>query len=344
MPKVSVIIPVYNAEKYLAECLGSVLAQTLRDIEIICIDDGSKDRSGEILDAYAAKDSRIVVVHQANAGPSAARNNGIDLANGDSLQFVDSDDTIDPTLCEKAVAAADQRQADMTFHFYENTHLVVSRNYFETLKQVVERNPVFHVDNQTLDENVVLTSVAPPWAKLWRTEFVKRNNIRFPVGVCHEDTVAHWKGLIAAPVVAVVPEVLYGYRHAPGSLMNDSNVGYGRGIGTTYECIKNALIDAQSYHGAWKRVYLWRKLTTMCSRCRALAPQFMETTKESIRNAVGPDEREYLENGGDLPRRTKDFYLALDGDKMAGIREFFWSFLSRMKSNIAYRFWERNRR
>lgn len=92
MPKVSVIVPVYNTEKYLARCIDSILAQTFTDFELILVDDGSTDNSGKICDEYAQKDSRIVVIHKENGGVSSARNKGIDVAQGDWISFVDSDD------------------------------------------------------------------------------------------------------------------------------------------------------------------------------------------------------------------------------------------------------------
>ena len=95
MPEFSVIIPVYNVEKYLGKCIDSILAQTFRDYELILIDDGSLDKSGEICEQYAMKDSRIVVVHQKNGGVSAARNTGIDKAQGRYITFIDSDDSVE---------------------------------------------------------------------------------------------------------------------------------------------------------------------------------------------------------------------------------------------------------
>ena len=94
----SVIIPVYKVEQYLCRCIDSVLAQTYTDLEIILVDDGSPDGSGAICDEYAAKDSRIKVIHQKNAGVSAARNAGMDLASGEYLAFIDSDDFIEPEM------------------------------------------------------------------------------------------------------------------------------------------------------------------------------------------------------------------------------------------------------
>lgn len=95
IPKVSIIVPVYNTEKYLRRCLDSIAAQTFADWECICVDDGSPDAAGAILDDYAAKDSRFVVIHQENGGVSRARNAGLDAACGEYVGFVDSDDWVE---------------------------------------------------------------------------------------------------------------------------------------------------------------------------------------------------------------------------------------------------------
>lgn len=107
LPKISIIIPVYNAEKYLHECLDSVVSQTFKDIEIICIDDGSADNSYQVLQGYADKDSRFVILQQENKGAGAARNKGIEIAKGEFLAFLDSDDYYaDYTVLEKLYNSA----------------------------------------------------------------------------------------------------------------------------------------------------------------------------------------------------------------------------------------------
>ncbi len=111
--KISVIVPVYNCEPYVARCVRSIMAQTHTDLEIICIDDGSSDGSGEILDALALEDKRLRVVHQANAGASAARNAGIDLATGDFITFVDSDDAIEPDMYETLLSLFTDESIDI---------------------------------------------------------------------------------------------------------------------------------------------------------------------------------------------------------------------------------------
>ena len=113
MPELSVIVPVYKVEKYLSKCIDSILAQTFTDFELILIDDGSPDRCGEICDEYAAKDSRIIVIHQQNKGVSAARNAGLEIAKGKYIGFVDSDDWIEPEMYQILIATANETASEL---------------------------------------------------------------------------------------------------------------------------------------------------------------------------------------------------------------------------------------
>lgn len=112
-PLLSIIIPIYNTEKYLSKCLDSIVSQTYKSLEIICIDDGSTDKSPMIIDDYASKDNRVVVIHQKNKGESKARNEGLKIAKGDYITLVDSDDWLELDMYEQLVAAAIENDADM---------------------------------------------------------------------------------------------------------------------------------------------------------------------------------------------------------------------------------------
>lgn len=118
MPKVSIIVPVYNVERYLRQCLDSLVNQTYQNIEIICVDDGSTDASSEILTEYALKNSKVRVIRQENSGLSAARNVGFSFATGEYVMYVDSDDWIDVCTCEKAVFKAEEHAADLVMWPY----------------------------------------------------------------------------------------------------------------------------------------------------------------------------------------------------------------------------------
>ena len=111
--KISIIIPVYNVEKYLHECLDSIINQTFKDLEIICVDDGSTDKSSEILEEYEQKDKRFTVISQPNKGVSAARNRGMQQAKGKYIMFVDSDDYIASNACELIYNSAEEKRCDI---------------------------------------------------------------------------------------------------------------------------------------------------------------------------------------------------------------------------------------
>lgn len=129
MPELSIIVPVYKVEKYLHKCIDSILNQTFRDFELILIDDGSPDNCGAICDEYAAKDGRIKVIHQENAGVSAARNAGLDIATGTYLGFVDSDDWIEPEMYEKLVDAIRENNRDVAICGVSYVHENSERDY-----------------------------------------------------------------------------------------------------------------------------------------------------------------------------------------------------------------------
>ncbi|PZX05945.1 glycosyltransferase EpsJ [Psychrobacillus insolitus] len=177
--QVSVIIPVYNAELYLSDCIQSIRNQTYKNIEVILINDGSTDNSGVICDEFASKDSRIKVSHQNNSGPSIARNRGIELAQGKYIQFVDSDDTIELMMTEILVESMN-KDSQLVLSGYKATHINDDNN--RILQNVtpgvhgILNNKEFLRDFGVLFEQSVIIQL---WNKLYITEIIKKNNIQF---------------------------------------------------------------------------------------------------------------------------------------------------------------------
>lgn len=184
MPTISVIVPVYNVEKYLHCCVDSILAQTFSDIEVLLVDDGSTDGSGAICDEYAQKDSRVRVFHKANGGVSSARNLGLDEAAGKWIMFVDSDDYIDAGLCGRLLSKVVDEDAAF-FHFSVVRNGDVKRIFQENLK-ILEKFPLrfdlFYQRSTGEEKNGVLydKSVAVfVWRALYFKRFIDQNKIRF---------------------------------------------------------------------------------------------------------------------------------------------------------------------
>ena len=178
MPKVSVIIPVYNVEPYLRKCLDSVVNQTLRDIEIICVDDGSTDGSAAILSEYAAKDPRVKVLMHEHANAGAARNAGMSVATGEYLGFVDSDDWCDLTLFEKAYAKAKADNADVVLwrHRECDERSGTARREVPFGASIGVRSPFAAT---ALGDSAFSCFNFAPWNRMVRAETVRRQRLEF---------------------------------------------------------------------------------------------------------------------------------------------------------------------
>ena len=170
-PVVSVLVCIYNTEQYLTRCIESIIGQTYQNLEIVLVDDGSTDRSGEIIDTYAAKDPRIKAVHQANAGFSGCRNACLDHATGDFLAFVDSDDTIMPDFVEYMLDIQQRSDADM----------VISTNCFTTVNnsQVVDDHISVWSSDKAVSEFFYPRVPLGSWNKLYRRSFLDEKGLRF---------------------------------------------------------------------------------------------------------------------------------------------------------------------
>jgi heptose III glucuronosyltransferase len=213
-PKVSVIVPAYNAGAFLAPCLDSLAAQTLRDIEIIVVDDGSSDATLAIAQRYASKHAHFKVVTQRNAGVSAARNAGLALARGEFIAFVDADDIVEPVMYERMYALAKVGRLDVAVcnAWFIEDGLPASR-CFPTLPEGVSRGDNWLV--QQVERRVMKHYI---WCHLYRRDFLLREEFAFVPGLVHQDIVWTNQVMLAAKRVACIDEPLYHYRHRPGSL------------------------------------------------------------------------------------------------------------------------------
>ena len=214
-PLVSVIIPVYNNEMYLKQCLDSLINQTLRNIEIICVNDGSTDTSMNILKEYSLRDSRIILINQKNQGQSAARNAGINAAKGEYIGFLDSDDWTESTMFEKLYNNAKQFDSDIAMcsitMFDESTENYNSHDSYMTLDLFPSsfENRVFR-PQETFD--FIFRICVTPWNKIYKTKFLKRNNVKFVEGLNFEDTVFCVETLLNADRLSIIKQPLVFYR------------------------------------------------------------------------------------------------------------------------------------
>ena len=335
-PKISVVIPVYNMEKYLRECLDSVLGQTFAEIEVICINDGSTDGSLAVLREYEAKDSRLLVIDKENEGLSIARNTALETAQGKYILFVDSDDDIDPELCKKTYAVAEKENADMTFFFCDSKSY--HRGFFDNLARIIRNKRPFAHDQEGLQDDIALVSYPTAWSKLWKTDFLTRHDISFPERLHHEDVVFHWKALISNPVMTVVPEKLYHYRTNDDSIMLNPRRGASLDIVKCYEIIRETLKSKALYGGHLKKIFLVKKLRIFPDRYHHTATQLKPKMRNLIKTSIGDDEREFLRKNNNLLWDVRDFYRVLDGQFIYFPRYVAYQFLKKIYLSFFKRF------
>ena len=227
MPKVSIIVPVYNVERYLRQCLDSLVDQTYQNIEIICVDDGSTDASSEILTEYALKNSKVRVIRQENSGLSVARNVGFSFATGEYVMYVDSDDWIDVCACEKAVFKAEEHAADLVMWPYIREFPNRSAP-----KVIFSEEKTFHAaecrELQRRMVGLLGTELAHPenadalctvWGKLYLRELIAQNDIHFTdlqrIGT-YEDGLFNLHYLAHVKNATYIPDYLSHYRKNSG--------------------------------------------------------------------------------------------------------------------------------
>ena len=241
---VSVIIPVYNVETYIRECVDSVLSQTYTDLEIILVDDGSTDSSGLICDEYSKLDSRIVVIHKENGGLSDARNAGLDAVHGDYILFVDSDDWIQPETVSHLVKHMNEEQAEIVFFdaatVYEDFE---DKDYREEL--VHKRT--YHTEKGALILQTQLENddyLVCACLHFLRADFIRFHNLRFLKGIMHEDNLFTTLAFLHSERTAQLQEALYMRRLRAGSIMSQKQTV--RSLAGISACV-SALADASRH-------------------------------------------------------------------------------------------------
>ena len=230
MSKVSVIVPVYKVEKYLKTCINSIRNQTYTDIEIILVDDGSPDMCGKICDEFKREDNRIVVVHKTNEGLGRARNSGLDVASGEFICFVDSDDWLVESAIEKWVYYVNKHNADIVMCNFDKVndngeclykHRIVS-NEVVSMEDDVQKNIFWQMIGRSSDIQEDYTVNMCVWTNLYKREIIEKEKIRFlsEREYLSEDICFNLQYLLASKKAVMIPDSLYRYRYNPDSLTN----------------------------------------------------------------------------------------------------------------------------
>lgn len=216
-PLVSVIVPIYNVEKYLRRCIDSIIKQTYKTLEIILVNDGSTDKCGKICDAYKSSDARVHVIHKENGGLSDARNHGMDIAKGDYILFIDSDDWIKKDCIQKLIYHAIQKNADV----------VISKYISVSSEDAVIQNKACRSSALSLSKVTALSCLlyqkkftTSACGKLYKASIMKKE--RFPVGKLFEDVVTIFKVIESSEQIVLIDDVLYYYFERNDSITKSS--------------------------------------------------------------------------------------------------------------------------
>jgi glycosyltransferase involved in cell wall biosynthesis len=234
--KISVIVPVYNVEKYINKCLDSIVNQTYKNLEIILVDDGSPDNCGQICEAYASKDARIRVIHQKNGGPSAARNTGLDAATGRYVGFIDPDDFIHESYYETMLGLVERCDVDISQCYFRMVYEEGDERANKENRKAASIETVNVLSNREALHNLytndfTYVNACVVWNKLYKKELF--DGIRFPEGKIHEDEHIIYKLFFKARQVAITTNPLYFYLQRSNSYM-----------GMNYDVKRLALLDA----------------------------------------------------------------------------------------------------
>ena len=283
MRTISIIIPVYNAEKYLNRCLDSIVRQTFTDYEVILVDDGSKDKSGAICDEYAKKYQQFKVIHKKNEGVSIARQTGLDAASGVFVIHADPDDWVEPDWLESLFLKIQETDSDMVFCDFDSVSISSSTLY--------NKQTPTSLNNEDLLKDLLEEKIwGPCWNKLIRRECFIKNNIRFvPEMNLWEDLYVHCKLLLTGIKVEYVPKCLYHYDIS----INENSIVRKRNISHIHSAVRfieylEPLMNESIYKRGWfkRKAYIKKWIFQLNTKEFDLKDAYKEINSDYIHQFI----------------------------------------------------------
>ena len=339
MVKISVIVPVYNNEKYLDKCLSSLTKQTLKDIEIICVNDGSADSSPDILNEYKEKDNRVLVVSQENQGAGASRNNGMDIAKGEYISFVDADDWLERNALKELYENATNNDSDMVLF-----------NSVERLPDGERKERIYLSDDDKVDyanfafdynhsKKLVMNAMFVVWSKIYKTSFLKESNIKFDTYKIFNDVQFHVESMLLAKRISYVPKILYNYNKLNEDSLQTSKSNSNKRllVFDVFEGVENFLVE----HGLFDEFYLeflQFKITESKANLERTTDEFKEEFYRKARKEFIKMNVE-IETLDELPVKHQFFYMrVLMNEDYSGYDLYFTEVSKRRENfvNIKY--------
>ena len=325
-PLVSVTLSAYNVEEFIRESLDCIVNQTLEDIEIICIDDGSTDNTLSILNEYAQKDNRITVITKPkNEGLAVARNESLALAKGKYISFIDGDDLIDLDLFKKAYELAEKEKSDMVMWdyaiFYNNEDLVVNKNKPSALDKISIEDKV------SLLKRPAFTGI-----KLIRTDVAKNLNINFPKGLTRQDIPIHWLLITQLNKISILPKKLYYYRQQPNATTYKTD----RRVFdlATIMSITEDYLKKNNLFDLYKDTFLESQLNLLFGMYDKADKLIKSEALTIVKKKLDDDQWQYILDNKSLRWQARMFYLSLEGSFSATIQYQLWNITRKVYRTI----------
>lgn len=300
MVQISVLIPVYNASEYLSDSISSILNQSFKDIELICVNDGSKDNSLSLLNDFAANDSRVKVIDKENGGCGSARNRALEEAKGEYVYFFDPDDIVEENALELAYASAIKNNSDL---------VIFKANIFDS--NGISNKEVFFYYDKTINENkfdnlsfedikqYVLKGGYAPWSKLYKKELLDSyDDFKFDLGIAFDDVPFHVKSMIRAKKISFVNEYLYHYRVDNVNSVN-STASNGFDIFKIINIVEDILRKENCFEVLKKEFYFFNVVHILLYILNTNSAKYYGLAREKFLKI----DKKYIEDNPDISRR-----------------------------------------
>lgn len=327
MPKISVLIPVYNASEYLDESISSLLNQTFADIELICVNDGSKDNSLEILNDFAAGDSRVKVIDKENGGCGSARNRALEEASGEFVYFFDPDDLIEENAFELAYNSAVENDSDMVI-FKANifdSNGISNREVFFYYDRTLKKEQFGNLTFKDIKQYVLKGGYAP-WSKLYKNEFLDAyDDFRFDLGLAFDDVPFHVKSMVRAKRLSFVNEFLYHYRVDNVNSVN-STASNGFDIFKIVDIVENILRTENVFDELTKEFYSFKLYHILNYIISTGSEEYYEMARERFLET----DRNHI---GDIPDLSRKYDLVIKYEDYDEFKQHYELLLSINEKN-----------
>lgn len=310
MVKISVVIPVYNSSEFLDVAFDCLLNQTFTDFELICVNDGSKDDSLDILNDYASKDSRIKVIDKENGGCGSARNRGLDEANGDYIYFFDPDDILEKNTFELAYDRASKNNSDMVVfkaNVFDNNG-ISNRQVFFNYKKIIKKEKFDNLDFFDVKDYVLKGGYAP-WSKLYKKEFLDLyDDFRFNLGLAFDDVPFHVKSMIRAKRTSFINKILYHYRVDNENSVNSTSSN-GFDIFKIVDIVEDILKTENKFDELKSEFYFFEVVHILLYIISTNSEEYFKTARKRFKNIdrAHVEKNNYLSSRYDLVLKYDDF-------------------------------------